>query len=408
VPAPEPPSSTPPPETIPLHDPRREYAELRETIDGAVSEVLASGRYVLGPRLARFEEAVAQHLGLGHAVGVGSGTDALTLALRALGIGPGDEVVTTPFSFVATAEAILRVGARPVFADVRPDTLNLDPGAAAAAVGPRTAGLLPVHLYGQPAEMDALGELAGRHGLALLEDAAQAMGADGVVGARGDAACFSFYPTKNLAGMGDGGLVATDDPGLAARVRRLRHHGRESGWRTAGPDAGGDRSGGPGSGRAGGGSGAARREVGYASRLDELQAAVLSVKLERLAAWVARRREIAASYDGALERGGGVRAPVERPGNRHAYHLYTVRCERRRALARILDAAGVGHGVYYPRPLHLQEPLAKLGYVEGDFPEAERAAREVTSVPVHAGLRETERRRVARALGRAARTLGGA
>lgn len=369
------------PAPVPLQDPAREYRELREELDEAVLRVAASGRYVLGPEHAAFEEAFAERVGVRHAVGVASGTDALILALEALGIGPGDEVVTSPFSFFATAEAILRVGAVPVFADIRPDTFDLDPGAAAAAIGPRTAALLPVHLYGQMAEVEAFRELAARHGLALVEDAAQAVGAgrrlpDGSVvgaGAAGDVGCFSFYPTKNLGAWGDAGALTTDDDALAARLRRLREHGREE-------------------------EGYRHREIGHNSRLDEIQAAVLRVKLGALDRWTAARRENAAAYDRELEGVEGVETPAVLEGNRHVYHQYTIRCGERDRVARRLDAMGVGHGVYYPTPLHRQEALSPEGGARGAFPRAERACREVLTLPVFPALRPEERARVVAAI----------
>ena len=396
---------------VPLQDPTRDHEELGEAIDAAVERVIASGSFVLGPAVASFEEAFARRVGVDHAVAVNSGTDALVLALDALGMGPGDEVVTSPFSFFATAEAILRVGATPVFADVRPDTLNLDPEATAAAITDRTAAVMPVHLYGQMADMTAFRTLAERHGLALVEDAAQAHGAaqavagpevvlgdapgagpesDEVAGAgtgpdalleagtAGDVACFSFYPTKNLGGWGDGGMLTTDDDGIAARLRGLRDHGRTSA------------------------GGYGHREIGYNSRLDALQAAVLEVKLGALDRWNARRREHAAAYDEALRGTDGLEAPTRRPGNRHVYHQYTLRARDRPALAARLEEAGVGHGVYYPVPLHLQEALEDLGHTSGDFPVAERAAGEVVSLPVFPGLTEAERGRVAEVLAGAA------
>ncbi len=368
---------------VPAADPGREYAELREELETALLEVAASGSYVLGPAVERFEAEVAEYLGVAHAVGVGSGTDALLLALKALGVDPGDEVITSPFTFFATAGAIAHAGATPVFADILPDTFDLDPEAVEAAVTSRTVALLPVHLFGQMADMSRLTEVARRHGLAVVEDAAQAIGAwqegpDGRMGAgaAGNAGCFSFYPTKNLGGLGDGGLVTTDDPELAERVRRLRVHGRA-------------------------GSGYRHLEVGYNSRLDALQAAALRVKLGRLETWTERRRANAAAYDRALVgagEDGGLLPPAVRPGNRHVFHQYTVRCADRDAAAAGLEAHGIGHAVYYPMPLHRQEALAHLGHGEGDFPAAERAAWEVLSVPVFSGLRAEERERVAGAL----------
>lgn len=382
--------------TVPLQDPTREIEALRGRLDRAVAGVVDSGSFVLGPAVASLERAVADRVGVEHAVGVASGTDALVLALDAAGVGEGDEVVTSPFSFFATAEAILRVGARPVFADVRPDTLNLDPEAAAAAVTGRTAAILPVHLYGQMADMASLAELADRHGVALIEDAAQALGAAQApggpdagareareetrrAGAVGDAACFSFYPTKNLAGWGDGGMVTTDEAGLAERLRSLRDHGRPP-------------EGGYGHGR-----------VGYNSRLDALQAAVLEAKLPALEGWNERRRENARGHTESLEAVDGIRPPTARPGNLHVFHQYTVRCGRRDALAAHLEDRGIGHAVYYPVPLHLQEALADLGHGRGDFPEAERAADEVLSLPVFPLLADDELAEVRTAL----RSFGG-
>ncbi len=363
---------------VPLQDPARETRELREELDRAVAGVVEDAAFVLGPTVASFEEAVARRVGVDHAVGVASGTDALLLVLRALGVGAGDEVIVPAFTFFATAEAVIRAGARPVLADVRPDTLNLDPEAAAAEVTDRTAAVVPVHLYGQMADLPALSGLADRHGLALVEDAAQAIGArqqgTGEAGAVGDAGCFSFYPTKNLGAWGDGGLVTTGDADLAARLRSLRDHGRT--------EAGGY----------------GHREVAYNSRLDALQAAVLGVKLGALDGWNDRRREHARAYDAALDGLPGLEAPTVRAGNTHVYHQYTLRARERDALREHLRDRGVGSGVYYPTPLHLLEGLAHLGYGPGDFPVAERAAREVLSLPVFPGLTEGERAEVVEAL----------
>lgn len=368
-----------PPESVPLQDLSREYRALEEELTGAVSSVAASGRFVLGERLEAFEEAAADYLGTRHAVGVASGSDALQLALEALGVGEGDEVVTSPFTFFASVEAILQAGAVPVLADIRPGSYNLDPAAVEAAVTPRTAAIMPVHLYGQMADMEALGALADRHGLAVVEDAAQAFGAarrrDGEwvrAGADGTAGCFSFFPTKNLGAWGEGGLVSTDDAKLAERIRRLRNHGEERRYHHA--------------------------ELGRNSRLDALQAAVLHVKLPHLDEWNARRRAHAARYDRALEGASGIRAPVEGRGNRHIYHQYTVRCARRARVRERLERAGVGYGIYYPVPAHLQEPLAGLGYRKGEFPEAEEAAEQVLSLPVFPELTGSERDRVVAAL----------
>lgn len=370
---------------VSLVAPTREYAELREEIDSALSSVMESGRYVLGEVVERFESDVAAYVGARDAVGVASGTDALRLSLEAIGIGSGDEVITSPFTFVATPGAIVQAGATPAFADIDPDTFNLDPQAVEAAITPSTAAIMPVHLFGQMADMRALQRIATRHGLVLVEDAAQALGAwqevrdseeTGEVraGKTGAAGCFSFYPTKNLAGIGDGGLVTTSDPRIAERLRALRQPGRWSGS----PE---------------------RTVIGYNSRLDAVQAAVLSVKLDVLDEWNDRRRAHATAYDEALAVVDGVSAPVERVGNRHIYHQYTVRCANREGVESRLRDAGIGYGVYYPIGVHRLEALAHLGYREGDFPEAERAAREALSLPVFAHLTEEERGRVVAALG---------
>lgn len=357
---------------VPMADPAREYRELRIEIDAAVARVLDSGRYVLGEAVARFESEVARRLGVSSAVGVGSGTDALRLTLAALGVGEGDEVVTTPFSFIATATAILDVGATPVFADIDPVTLTLDPAATAAAIGARTAAVLPVHLFGQMADLGPFERLAECHGLALIEDAAQAFGArdgDGrPAGGIGRASCFSFYPTKSLAAAGDAGMVVTDDPGLARRLAGLRNHGRDSSGEHAGP--------------------------GTNSRLDALQAAILEVKLGRVDAWTERRRGHAAVYDEALREVEEVRPPGRRPGGGHIFHQYTVRAADRDRLRARFDEAGVDTGLFYARPLHREPAVARRCRVAGALEETERACREVLSLPVFAHIDEAEQDRV--------------
>jgi len=357
---------------VPMADPVREYRELRTEIDAAVARVLDSGRYVLGEAVEAFERAVAGRLGVRGAVGVGSGTDALRLALVALGIGEGDEVVTSPFSFIATATAILDVGATPVFADIDPVTLDLDPAAAAAAIGERTVALLPVHLFGQMADLGSFETLAERHGLALLEDAAQAFGArDGggrPAGSVGRASCFSFYPTKSLAAAGDAGMVVTDDPGLAARLEGLRNHGRD-----------------PSGAHVGGGTN---------SRLDAIQAAILATKLSRVDEWTERRRAHAAVYDEALRDADGIRPPSRRAAGGHIFHQYTVRATDRDALRARFDDAGVDTAVFYARPLHREPAVATRCRVASSLEEAERASREVLSLPVFAHLVEAELARV--------------
>jgi dTDP-4-amino-4,6-dideoxygalactose transaminase len=335
----------------------------------AVERVLVDQQCILGPHLERFETAMAEYCGVAHAIGVGSGTDALLLALAALDVGPGAIVVTTPFSFFATASTIVRLGARPLFADIDPTTFNLAPASVAAAIAAapgRVAGVVPVHLYGRLAAMDALGAVAERHGLWILEDAAQAVGArrgGRMAGSLGRAGCLSFYPTKNLGALGDGGMVLTNDAVLAAEVRRDRHQGQIDRYR--------------------------HETLGFCSRLDAVQAAILGAKLPHLDGWNRRRREIAAAYDARLRAAGvaGVPdAPIvlpERPGDEHVFHQYVVRAARRDALLRHLHAAGVGAQVYYPVPLHRQPPLEGVSLTPVPLPETERAAREVLALPLY-------------------------
>ena len=360
---------------IPVLDLKAQYQRLRQVIDDAIRGVLESGQFVLGPNVRALEEELAAFLGVGRAVGLASGTDALHLAIRACGIGPGDFVLTSPFTFVATATAISYAGAQPVFADIHPGTFTLDPDRAAeylAGRGPgpkpegRVKAILPVHLYGLPADMDALLALARPHRLLVVEDAAQAIGAayrGRPVGGLGDVGCFSFYPTKNLGAFGDGGLATTQDPALDERIRRLRAYG------------GRDRY--------------LHEELGFNSRLDEIQAAVLRVKFRFLAEWNARRRAIAARYrDGLASLGIGL--PVEVPGCVHVYHQFTIRVPDRDGVQQRMADLGVRTTVYYPVPLHLQPMHRDLGYRVGDFPEAERAAREVLCLPIYPELTDAQ------------------
>jgi dTDP-4-amino-4,6-dideoxygalactose transaminase len=345
----------------------REHAVLQDALTAAVAKVFRSGRFILGPEVAAFESELGAYLGGAHVVGCGNGTDALVLALRALEIGVGDEVIVPAFTFAATAEAVALVGATPVFADIEPDTFAIDPRSARALIGPRTRAILPVHLYGQCARMGPLRDLAARSSLRIVEDAAQAAGArwdDKPAGTLGDVAAFSFYPTKNLGGSGDGGAVTTTDGEIAERLRRLRTHGRRDEMHEA---------------------------IGLNSRLDEIQAAVLRVKLRHLDAWNDRRRANAACYRAAV--GPGLVAPAEIAGAHHAYHQFTVRTPRRAELIARLDAAGIASAIYYPRALHQQPAYAR--WARGRLPEAERAAAEVVSVPVHQWLDDDEVARVA-------------
>lgn len=350
---------------LPLVDVIPDYPAIRDEVEAGLREVMETGRFVLGPNVLAFEEAVAVRLGTAAAVGCASGTDALHLALRALGIGADDEVITTAFTFRATAEAISHAGAEPVFADIDPGSLNLDPAAVESLIGSRTRAILVVHLFGRPAAMGALREIADDHGLYLVEDCAQAFGArwDGrEVGALGDAGCFSFYPTKNLAAFGDGGLITVADPTVADRLRALRNHG---------PDDG----------------------VGFNSRLDEMQAVVLRARLPRLDAANDARRRLAAGYARELGDLPGLELPGEGTGERHVYHLYTVLSDHRDDLRRALADAGIGTGVYYQRPLHRDPAFAACR--AGVLPVTEAASRRCLSLPMHSGVQGADVRRVA-------------
>jgi len=339
------------------------HASLADGLAAAATRVLQSGWFILGPEVEAFEREFAAWHGLEHAVGVANGTDAIALALRAAGIGPGDEVITVAHTAVATVCAVERTGARPVLVDIDPRTFTMDPAAAAAAITPRTRAIVPVHLYGHPADMDALLALKKQHGLFLLEDCAQAHGAEfrgRRVGTMGDAASFSFYPTKNLGALGDGGAIITRDAALAARLKRIRNYGQVVRYR--------------------------HQERGVNSRLDELQAALLRVKLPHLQAHNDARRAVASRYQ-VLR---GVQLPVEAPECRHVYHLYAVRHPRRDALMTALREHGVGTLIHYPVPVHLQEAYADLGLRAGSLPHTEGAANEVLSLPMYVGVTETQ------------------
>jgi dTDP-4-amino-4,6-dideoxygalactose transaminase len=359
---------------IPWVDLTRQHTALRPALAAAIARVLDSSQFIMGAEGQALEAALAARSGVRHGIGVGSGTDALRLALAALDVGPGDEVITPAFSFVASSSTIVWAGATPVFVDIDPETYALDLGALERAITPRTRGIVVVHLYGHPAAMAPITALARARGLFVLEDAAQAIGAevDGrPVGSWGDATCLSFYPTKNLGACGDGGMVLTDRDDLADRVRRLRHHGDTGRYRHV--------------------------ELGLCSRLDELQAAVLRVKLEQLDRWTQARRRIAACYRERLA-DAALTLPVERPGVRHVYTLYTVRHPQRDAFAKALAELGIGSAVHYPTAVPAQ-PM--YGRDERAWPEAARAAREVLSLPCFAELTDDEVEEVARAIRRA-------
>jgi dTDP-4-amino-4,6-dideoxygalactose transaminase len=356
---------------------------LRDELRAALERVLDSQQFILGEDVRLLESELARYTGAGYAVGCGSGSDALLLALLALDVGAGAEVVTTPFTFFATAGAVVRAGARPVFVDIEPRTYNIDPARVEGVMTERTRALLPVHLYGQLAEMDEMLSVAGRRGVRVVEDAAQAIGArDGKgrsAGSMGDVGCFSFYPTKNLGAAGEAGLVTTNEANLAERLRRLRVHGGATEYH--------------------------HDEVGFNSRLDTFQAAVLRVKLPHLDAWSDARRERAAVYTRLIDDAGlkeFVTPPHVRDGARHIFHQYVVRvpAARRDALLEHLKANGVGTKVYYPVPLHLQPCFADLGYKEGDFPESERAARETLALPMFPELTPAQQEYVVETLRR--------
>jgi dTDP-4-amino-4,6-dideoxygalactose transaminase len=355
-------------------NPAAQYADVADRVKQALAEVVDSGRFVLGPNVAEAERTLAAALGVDHAVGVANGTDALVIALEALGVRRGDEVICPAYTFYATAEAIAQAGATPVFADIEPATFCLDPAAVAAAVTPRTAAIVAVHLFGHPAAMGPLREIARRHGLALLEDAAQAWGASlegRACGALGDAATFSFYPTKNLPCFGDGGLIATSRDDVAEACRVLRFHGSRD-KRTF-------------------------ERIGHNSRLDELQAAVLLVLQPLADGWNDARIAAAARYE-ELGLGELVETPTVATGARHVYHLYVCRTARREQLREALQAAGVASGVYYDVPLHLQPAFADLGYRPGSLPETERAGREGIALPMFPTLDPGEQAEVVTAL----------
>lgn len=344
---------------IPLVDLVAQYHAIQPEIDAAIRRVLEAGHFILGAEVTALEEEVCAYLGVQHGVGVASGTDALVLALRALEIGPGDEVIIPAYTFFATAGAVLLVGATPVFAEIDPQTYCIDAADAVRRITGKTKAIIPVHLYGHPAEMDAILALARQHHLKVIEDNAQAFGAayhGRKTASLGDIGCLSFFPTKNLGAYGDGGMVVTSDASLAERLRMLRAHGWKKKYY---PEM-----------------------LGYNSRLDALQAAILRAKLPHLDEWNARRRELAHVYSDRLcELGVGV--PFEAEHATHVYHLYVTRVQDRDGVQSRLKAAGIAAEVYYPQPPHLAEPCRPLGYRPGDFPEAERASRETLAIPLY-------------------------
>jgi dTDP-4-amino-4,6-dideoxygalactose transaminase len=342
---------------IPILDLKAQYAAIKDEVTRAISEVCEKQAFALGPAVAEFEKNVAAYCNSKHAIGVSSGTDALLVSLMALDVKPGDEVITTPFSFFSTAGCVVRIGARPVFVDIDPDFYNINPAGIEEKITGKTRAIIPVHLFGQIAPMKAITEIASQHNLAVIEDAAQAIGAsrDGIkAGNFGDCGCFSFYPTKNLGGFGDGGLVTTNTDVLADDIRTLRDHGQEPRY--------------------------FYKVIGGNFRLDGIQGAVLNVKLKYLDDWNEKRRQNAALYD-SLFAGSPVGTPAIDPDNMSIYHQYTVTVPERDKLQKYLTDNNIGSAVFYPKPLHLQDCFQELGYKEGDMPVAERLCKEVLSLP---------------------------
>jgi UDP-2-acetamido-2-deoxy-ribo-hexuluronate aminotransferase len=362
------------PLNIQMVDLTSQYKKIKPEIDEVLHRVLDSGMYILGKEVGEFEAAAATYLGTRHAIGCASGTDALQVAMMALDIQPGDEVITTPFTFVATTETIVLLGAKPIYVDIDPQTYNIDPAAIAAAITPRTKAILPVHLYGHPADMDPIMEVARKHGIPVIEDAAQAMGAEykgRKVGGIGEMGCISFFPSKNLGAFGDAGMVVTNDDGLAAKLRMIINHGSRKRYY--------------------------HEIIGVNSRLDTLQAAILNVKLKYLEEWHEARRAAAHFYN-KLFNGKAVTTPYEAPYARHIFHQYTLRVPNRGKVAETLAQKKIPHAIYYPVPLHLQQAYAAVGKPLGTFTQTDRAAAEVLSLPMHTELTEEQQRFIAHAV----------
>jgi dTDP-4-amino-4,6-dideoxygalactose transaminase len=345
---------------IPFLDLKAQYASIKDEVDAAVLGVLASTQYVLGDEVARFEQEFADYCGVRHAIAVNTGTSALHLALLAAGVGPGDEVITVPFTFVATVSAICYTGARPIFVDVEPSTLTMDARQLEAKITARTKAIVPVHLYGQMADMDEIKAIADSYGIPVIEDACQAHGAEykgARAGSIGLSGCFSFYPGKNLGACGEGGMAVTNSDDQARTMRMLRDWGQEQRYHHS--------------------------LKGFNYRMDGIQGAILRVKLRHLENWTEARRAIGHRYSALLGGSTVVNTPVELPGRRHVYHVYAVRSRDRDGLRRVLDAEGIQSGLHYPIPVHLQKAHADLGHQAGDFPVSEAAAQEVMSLPIY-------------------------
>lgn len=345
-------------------DLKKQFQEIKDEVFGILTEILESSQYILGPKVSELERKIADYHGVQEAIGVASGTDALHLSIEALDIGEGDEVITTPFTFFATVEAILYAGAIPVFVDIEPETFNIDVTRIEEKITKRTKAILPVHLFGHPCDLEEIKKIAGRYKLKVIEDCAQAFGAainEKRVGSFGNVGCFSFYPSKNLGGYGDGGMIILNDSDVAGVIRRLRNHGSKGSYR--------------------------HETVGFNSRLDELQAGILLVKFRHIDEYSRKRRQNAALYSELLS--DKVKCPIEKDGAYHVFHQYTIMSEKRDEIQKKLKENGISSVIYYPVPLHLQEALRFLDYKEGDFPVAERAAREVLSLPMYPELEKS-------------------
>ena len=359
---------------IPIVDLKKQYASIKDEIDGAISNVLANSQFILGPEVTSFEQEFSAYCGAKYGIGVNSGTSALHLALLAAGVGPGDEVITVSFTFVATVAAIRYTGARPVFVDIDPVSFTMVPEAIEQAISPRTKAIVPVHLYGQCADMDPIMEVARKHGIVVIEDAAQAHAAQYKgrgAGSIGDLGCFSFYPGKNLGAYGEGGMVVTSNAGYADKMRMMRDWGQSKRYY--------------------------HDIIGFNYRLEGIQGAILRVKLRHLDRWTEVRRSSSRLYDELLSETGLI-TPKEMPNTRHVYHCYVISTLERERMIEDLAAAGVQTGIHYPIPVHLQQAHADLGYRPGDFPHTEKAALEVLSLPMHGDLTEQDVRTVAAAV----------
>jgi dTDP-4-amino-4,6-dideoxygalactose transaminase len=367
-------------EAIPPLDLKAQWLSVKDEISAAINAVVESQQFILGPQVQALEEEIARYCGTKFAVAVASGTDALLLALHAAGVGPGDEVLLPTFSFIATADSVSLLGAIPVFVDIDPSTFAINPAQLEAKISPRTRAILPVHLYGHPADMDPINAIAQRHNLKVIEDNAQAIGAkykDRKTGGVGDLGCISFFPSKNLGAYGDGGMIVTNSEAYSKHLRMLRNHGSPQKYFAT--------------------------EQGWNSRLDEIQAAILRVKLRHLDNWGAARRKNASSYSQLLKAIPGVVIPVEAPWAEHVYHQYTIRVANRDRVQSALTEQGIGTTVYYPTPMHLQPVFAKFRYREGDLPQAEQAAKEVLSLPIYAELTSEQIHRVVAGIAAAVR-----